>query len=150
AEAGLAKAGLAKAGLAKAGLAEAGLAEAGLALTNSGGNELLAKGLAVIALAGVSAGAGTIALHATSSHHPRAEAPRPAKTGSPHRILPSARHPGASLPWRRPPTPSIPPVARVALPPARSDAPVPGASDPVAAGETRGPTPTRTAPARRM
>jgi RNA polymerase sigma factor (sigma-70 family) len=129
--------------------ASTGIAGAGIALTNSGGNALLAKGLAVIALAGVGAGAGTLAVHVATSHHPRAEASRPAKAGSADRVLVGAQHLVAPLRSQRSPTPPARPLRRVALPAARSEAPLPGTAGRVAASGTRAATPTRTEPAPR-
>jgi RNA polymerase sigma factor (sigma-70 family) len=129
--------------------ASTGIAGAGLALTNSGGKALLTKGLAVIALAGVSAGAGTLALHAVSRHHPRAQAPAPAKAGSPHSVLVGAQHPVAPVRSRR--YSSLPaPLPRAALRAARSGPPPPGTFGPVAASGTKASTPTRMGPARRI
>jgi RNA polymerase sigma factor (sigma-70 family) len=124
-----------------------GIAGAGLALTNGGGNALLTKGLAVIALAGVSAGAGTLALHAVS--RPRAQAPTPVRAASPHRIVVGAQQPVVPVRSRRSSTPPAP-LPRQALPAARSDRPLPGSFGPAAAGRTQASTPTRMEPARRM
>jgi RNA polymerase sigma factor (sigma-70 family) len=129
--------------------ASTGIAGAGFALTNGGGNALLAKGLTVTALAGVSAGAGTLALHVASSHHPRAEAARSAKTGSPERILASAQD--LVSPLRAQWSPTLPArlVRRAALPAARSDAPLLGSSGRLAASGTRASTLTGAPPAHR-
>jgi RNA polymerase sigma factor (sigma-70 family) len=135
-------------GIAGAGLAEPSLAEAGLALTNNGGNALLAKGLTVIALAGVSAGAGTIALNGVGRHHAPVDASS-AKAGSADRVPASPRHPIAPLRSWRSPTPSARPPRRAALSPARSDGPRTDAAGGVAAGAKRDSTPTRMVPLRR-
>jgi RNA polymerase sigma factor (sigma-70 family) len=128
--------------------ASTGVAGAGFALTNSGGNALLAKGLTVVALAGVGTGAGTLALRAASSHHPRAEAARPAKAASRERTLASAQDLVSPLRSQGSPIPPARLLRRVALPAARSGAPLPGGAGRLAASGTRASTPTLTSPAR--
>jgi RNA polymerase sigma factor (sigma-70 family) len=130
---------------ASSGIAGAGLAEAGVALADTGSDALLSKGLAVIACAALSAGAGTLALHGASSHHPDAAAPF-AKAGSSDRT-PAGDHPVVPTGSRRSPTIPARPLGRVAVPAARSDVPRLGGSGLAAAsGGIRTSTPTRTAP----
>jgi RNA polymerase sigma factor (sigma-70 family) len=142
----------ASSGIAGTRLAEAGLAEAGAALADNGGDALLSKGLAVIAGVALSAGAGTLALHPTSGHHPRAAAPPSAKAGladrTPASVQPAAPsvHPVAPMRSRRSPTIPAWPLSRVAVPAARSDVPRLGDSGPVPASSIRAPASTRTAP----
>jgi len=123
--------------------ASTGVAGAGLLLTNGGGNAILAKGLAAIVFAGLGAGAGTLAIHATSSHHPIAEAAPPANAGSDpihlsaqHHValFPSALSPG--LPSRLSGTVVVPAAQAHPLPP--------GTSGPLATSGTGASTPTRT------
>jgi RNA polymerase sigma factor (sigma-70 family) len=135
----------ASSGIAGAGLAQAGLAEAGVALADTGGDALLSKGLAVIACLALGAGAGTLALHGTSSHHPRAAALPSAKAGLPDRT-PASAHPVAPMRSRRAPTIRAWPLSRVAVPAARPDVPRLGGSGRVAASGIRAPTSTRAAP----
>jgi RNA polymerase sigma factor (sigma-70 family) len=120
-----------------------GIAGAGLVLTNGGGNVMLAKGLAAIVFAGLGAGAGTLALHAPSSNHLRAEAAPPVFAGS-DQIHLRAQHQLAPL--RSPLSPSPPSrlSGTVVLPPAQAHAPPRGASGPLAARGTGASTPTRT------
>jgi RNA polymerase sigma factor (sigma-70 family) len=135
----------ASSGVAGAGLAQAGLAEAGVALADTGGDALLSKGLAVIACAALSAGAGTLALHGASSHHPRAAAPPSAKAGSPDRT-PASEHLVAPARSRWSPTILARPLGRAVVPAERSDVSPPGGSGRVAASGTRASTSTRAAP----
>jgi hypothetical protein len=126
--------------------ASTGITGASLTLTNTGSKALLTKGLAVIALAGVSAGAGTLALHAVSRHHPRAAARAPAKAGSTGRIQASARHLVAPTHSQRPPTLPVLLLPHATRSAARADAPLAGSSGRLPARGTRASTQIETGP----
>jgi hypothetical protein len=103
--------------------------------------------MAVIALAGVSAGAGTLALHAVSRHHPRAGLRPPAKAPSPDRIPVGEQHLLAPPRAQRSPTVPAPLLPRVTRPSARPDTPLAGSAGRVSARGTRASTPPRGGPA---